>query len=453
MTERSRAAGALARINKSRSSVFDRYCPERLNGCRPADIKDVLVIDSASRSGSSFLHYLISRHRNVISLNGEGSVFERLAGLGFAQSPDDSDYIAADAGVPPATLAKIAENMLLDAGLLHGEGAPGSFPRKAYLADCVQRLLLQYAEADLDADALHRVCSRELDRRSLDGASFSPAGYWRAVIESLHGAGFPVSRRHYDLRGSDPAADFPDAGNNTPPPFSSFALEDPPFIVPAPRALPARKDLEGKSLLLKASSDCYHMWMIRALFPNARLKFVTLARNPAGAVSGLIDGWHSDGFYSQNLAHITTLDIAGYSRAELPWTKRWWNFDLPPGWHAYRDRPIEEVCGHQWLSANEHILRDIEDKVVSDHLPVRYESFLEQRSLSEQLHRIFEFAGLGEGLPADGAMPPRVMSVTPPAPQKWRKRRDALAPLVSSGKIGAMARELGYDPGDWEKWP
>jgi hypothetical protein len=272
------------------------------------------------------------------------------------------------------------------------------------------------------------------------------------VLEGLRGRSYPVSARHYDLRGSDPAADFPEAGNSLPPPFSAYALEDLPFVVPQPRALPPPSELGGKTLLLKSSSACYRMGMIKSLFPNARFKFVSLARNPAGAISGLIDGWLSNGFYSQNLEHVAPLDINGYSRESLPWTTKWWKFDLPPGWFEYRARTIEEVCGLQWLSANEHIARDTAAKVLEDVLPVRYEAFLEPRSLSAELSRIFKFAGLGAAPVDDGEAVVPVMAVTPPAPQKWRKRKAALAPLVSGGKIGAMARDLGYDLKDWENW-
>ena len=146
------------------------------------------------------------------------------------------------------------------------------------------------------------------------------------------------------------------------------------------------------------------------------------------------------------------MEIGGYSRPDRPWTTKWWNFDLPPGWTDVRTSAIEEVCALQWSSANAHIRKDIESKVIGDFMTVRYESFLEPSSLSRELRRIFDFAGLEVSLAPGGVAPP-VMSVTPPAPQKWRKRRDAIAPLVSAGRISGMAREMGYDPKDWENWP
>ena len=413
----------------------------------------MLVIDSASRSGSSFLYHLLSKHRDVLSLNGEGSVFERLHGVGFARSTADSDFIPDDGTVPAEILSLIAEDILKDSGTLCRDAADGGAHRDDFLADCVQRLTLQYAEIDFDPESAHDICARALGGRSAGGPGFSLFDYWRDVLEGLRRASLPAAAAHYDLRGSDPTADFPDAGNVLPPPFSGFSLEDPPFVVPRPRALPSPKDLRSKTLLLKSSADCYHLWMVRRMFPKARFKFVVLTRNPAGAISGLVDGWLSNGFYSQNLERIAPLDIKGYSRGGLPWTTKWWNFDLPPGWAEVRTKSIEEVCGLQWSSANAYILKDIENKLIDDSIAVRYESFLEAGSLSKELDRIFAFAGLGGSRPPDLGAPPSIMSVTPPAPQKWRKRRDALAPLVSTGKIAVVARELGYNPKEWESWP
>jgi hypothetical protein len=445
-------AALLGRARKKRAHVRERFNPGRLNGCRPADVQNVLVIDSASRCGSSFLYYLLSKHRDVLSLNGEGSVFERLHGLGNALSTGDSDFIPDDGAVPAGTLSLIAEDILKDSGALCGDEAGRGLRREDFLADCVQRLTLQYAEIDFDPERAYDVCGRSLGESPLAGPGFDASRYWRAVLEGLRGAGLPAADARYDLRGSDPTADFPDAGNRLPPPFTDFSLEDPPFVVPRPRALPSPKELGSKTLLLKSSADCYHMWMVRRMFPKARFKFVVLTRNPAGAISGLVDGWLSDGFYSQNLEALSPLDIKGYSRADRPWTTKWWNFDLPPGWAEVRARSIEEVCALQWSSANAHILKDVAAKVVDDSITVRYESFLEPGSLAKELARIFAFAGLSDSRSPDRSAP-RVMSVTPPAPQKWRKRRDALAPIVSGGAVAALARELGYETEKWEEWP
>lgn len=447
-----RAVDWLESVRRKRSEVFRRFRPGRLNGCSPADVRKVLVIDAASRSGSSFLHHLLSRSPDVVSLNGEGLAFEKLQGLGLAQSEGDSDFIS-EGAVSSAALASIAEDILKDSGSLYGDGPNGGFPEEDYPVDCVQRLILQYPEIDLPPETALAACADALNKFRSKAPLFSAADYWLEVLRELGRRSCAVSPAHYDLRGSDPAADFPATHDLTPPPFNDLCLEEPPFVVPQPRRFPAKGRLAAKTLLLKSSSNCYHMRLVKKMFPNARFKFVVLTRNPAGAVNGLMDGWLSNGFYSRNVGRLGALSIRGYSRDRLPWTMKWWNFDLPPGWADLRARTLQEVCALQWSSANEHILRDIGDQTIGDHLFARYESFLDAQSLRRELGKIFEFAGLEGPPPAGAAACRRVMCVAPPAPRKWRKRRDALAPLISSRRIAALAAELGYDPGQWENWP
>lgn len=456
-----RVADLLERVKKKRSYIHDRFNAGRAQGCRPSDVRNVLIIDSASRSGSSFLYFLLSSHPDVLSLNGEESLFERLHGVGIAQKPGDSDHIARDSGVPDETIARVAEDILRDAGSLRWSEAGGAFPRESFIADSAQRLLLQYPEIDFDPEQLHRLCSESLGPMSGGGALFSSRDYWLRLLENLSRASFPVDAGHYDLLQKNGAApsDKPAPGlaaaapvAHPPPPFSLYALEDPPFVVPEPRAFPSANGLGAKTLLLKSPSHCYRMWMVRKMFPKARFKFVVLARNPAATVSSLMDGWLSRGFQSHNMEEIAPLDIKGYTRADLAWTRQWWKFDLPPGWADYRAKPLAEVCGLQWLSANEHIRKDIAEKVVEDFIDVRYEALLDRVLLAKELDRVCDFAGIENSFSrsADASRP--VMSVTPPAPGKWRKRKDILAPVVSDGKIANMAKALGYAPKDWENW-
>ncbi|OGS38702.1 MAG: hypothetical protein A2506_02805 [Elusimicrobia bacterium RIFOXYD12_FULL_66_9] len=445
------ALDLLGSVRRKRSEVFKQFRPDRLNGCAPADVKNVLVLDAASRSGSSFLHHLLSQHPDIISLNGEGLVFEKLQGLGLPGSEDDSDFIP-EGALSSSAISSIAEDILKDSGLLQGSGTDDGFPDDDYPSDCVQRLILQYPEIDFSPETLLAACTEALRSGRSESTRFSTANYWLEVLEALRRRSYAVSPAHYDLRGSDPAADFPPTSAPLPPPFKDICLEEPPFVVPQPRRFPDRSRLAAKTLLLKSSSNCYHMRLVKRMFPKARFKFVVLTRNPAAAVSGLMDGWLSNGFYSRNIGRLGSLAMPGYSQERLPWTTKWWNFDLPPGWAALRGRPLEEVCAHQWASANEHILRDIGDKTIGDHLRVRYESLLDAASLSRELGRIFEYAGLEGPPPSDAFAAPRVMCVAPPAPQKWRKRREVLAPLIASSRIAALAAELGYDPAGWASW-
>jgi hypothetical protein len=441
-----RSSRLLERVKKKRAYVHERYNPGRTRGCGADDVREVLVIDSASRSGSSFLYYLLSHHRNVVSLNGEGSLFDRLHGIALPRTAADSDFIPSG-GVLDKTLARTAEDILKDAGTLSRIGDAEGWPGDSYAADCVQRLLLQYPEADLEPDVLHDVCAKSLADHSANGARFSSVSFWRELLEALSRARVPVSSRHYDLHGG--------AGGESevgPPPFSVCSLEDPPFIVPEPRVFPSRQQWASKTLLLKSPSYCYRMWTVRRMFPRARFRFVVLVRNPAAAISSLMDGWLSGGFYSHNLEDLADLTIDGYSRSDRPWTKKWWKFDLPPGWAEAAGRPLDEVCALQWRIANEHILRDIQEEVIEEKLVVRYESLLNPTSLAKELQRIAEFAGLENAHFRGDDVSRPIMAVTPPAPGKWRKRKDEIRGVLADSNVSAVARAWGYETGDWEEW-
>ena len=229
------------------------------------------------------------------------------------------------------------------------------------------------------------------------------------------------------------------------PPFSAICLEEPPFVVPQPKAFPEPGAAARKCLLLKSSSNCYRIEFMKSLYPNARFSFIYLTRNPAGAINGLMDGWLSNGFFSQRLERLATLNIAGYSSLK-PWSQQWWNFDLPPGWKDYIDQPLESVCAFQWRSANEHVLKSIDSGAIDNHIRIRYEDMLDPNSLQKELRRAFDFARLPAGPVLDDfKSPAAVMSVNPPGPKKWMQRRDVITPVLKESRVAAVAGKLGYD--------
>lgn len=430
-----------------RRYVFGKYNRSRLGGCGPRDIKNVLVIDAASRSGSSFLHSLLARHPDVISLNGEDIVFQKLHGLCSVASASDSDLVSGNFRPGKTLLENVAEDILRDAGCLYA--GRGHFPLENFLADCAQRFILQWPRPDADPDLLYRLAGETLRRGPRPGAGFDAARFWNSFLAALAGSGVPLNPYHYDMPLDLIARGLPGARPPHGPPHED-CIEEPPFIIPCPRTFPAPGELGGKTLLLKSSSNCYRAGLIKKLFPEARYKFLLLARNPMASINGLMDGWLSPGFFSRSVGHIAMLLIKGYSAPGKPWSSRWWKFDLPPGWAAYARKPLEEVCAFQWLSANERILEDSNSGALGARLSVRYEDLLSPSSLGYELKKILDFAGLQAHDLTSGAARP-VMAVTAPGPGKWLKRKRLLLPLCT-GAIKDTAARLGYDPEEPEKW-
>ncbi len=438
--EKKSAGPAAARDTAgARRYIRDRYSPGRLGGGGAAGIKNVLVIQSASRSGSSFLYRLLSGLPGVLSLNGEDIVFHKLNGIAPVSSSADSDAVPAGFDPGPAVLGRVAEDILLDAGRVRSGDGP--FSAQNYAADCAQRFLLQWPGAGADPDLLYG-CAAAAVYEWRGAPAFETQLVWASFLKLLAGRGVAVNPWYYDLRPEFVRRLFPGSEPlSCPPPGGG--LEDPPFVVPEPRSFPGAAG--GETLLLKSSSNCYRAGFLKKLFPAARFRFVRLSRNPMAAISGLMDGWLSRGFFSRDLAGIAELDIKGYSVPEKPWTRSWWKFDLPPGWAEYRGKALPEVCAFQWLSANRSIFADASAGLLGKTIGVRYEDLLEPVALGRELERIREFAGLPEGGSDAARRAAPVMAVTNPRPHKWLKRKDELLPFCSSREVAEISSELGYD--------
>jgi hypothetical protein len=420
--------------------------PGRTRGLGPGDIGNVLVIDSASRGGSSFLYRVLSAHPQVIALNGEDSLFQKLHGLFRLESAADSDEFPAGARPARAALEGAAADILLDAGREWRPGLP--FPAEDYAGDCARRLVLQWPCAGSDPDRLLKLASAAVQGELARGGDFDRARCWRALLAAVSAHWRSVDPLYYDL----PSGGYTPGGAVKGPPGCGPLLEEPPFVVPVPRVFPERGEAAGMTLLLKSSANCYRVRLLKRFFPKARYRFVLLARNPMGAVNGLMDGWLSRGFFSHDVGGIAPLSIGGYSAADRPWSRRWWKFDLPPGWAAAAGKPLPEVCALQWTAANARILADEAAGVFGDSLRLRYEELLAPDGLARAAARAAAFAGLKPWLPDAGTAGQPVMSVTPPRRGKWLARRAQLEPLLA-GPMGALAERLGYEIKEIKKWP
>jgi hypothetical protein len=433
-------------IKRKRAYIFSKYLPDPTHGCRPGDIKNVLVVISSSRSGSSLLYHLLSGHPATLAPQGEEITFYKLAGLGLLEKLGDSHAIANDISFSRSDREALAMDILRDTGRPYTSASNQDFPVEQYLVDSIQRLILQWPEIDFNSDELYRAAQNILGKHlHAGGAPFDPFLYWLDLLSALIAQGHPINPYYYDLPHDIIRSRHPAIPHNEGPPSSSICLEEPPFIVPKPKVFP---DRVGKDdcLVLKSSSNCYRIEFMQSLFPNARYSFIYLTRNPAAVINGLMDGWLSKGFYSGSVEGLSVLNIAGYTSPQKPWTRYWWNFDSPPGWAGYVDQALEHVCAFQWWSTNKHVIDAIESGVISRYTVIKYEDLLNQESLKNQLGNAFYFAHLPEEAGLNGFKAPApVMAVNPPGARKWIRRADVIIPAIMRENIASMALRLGYD--------
>jgi hypothetical protein len=390
----------------------------------PANVRRILLILSASRGGSSLLYHLLGDSSDVLSLAGEHVPFYKLHGFDPRASPDRSDRVDRWDPVAAAELARTVLSEVRIGPYRDMSYGPELIGRMAF------RLALQWPGLEVPWDVLVPL----VGHACASGTSFASA-----LRREMSHAGLTVDWSYYDLPG-------PREQRPTGPPDPRYCLEEPPFVLPAAARIPDEEDLATKPLILKAPLDAYRLPLVLSLFPHAEVRVVHMIRAPEPSVNGLYDGWHDRGFYSHNIEDFGhTLAIDGYTDGS-PWSTRWWNFDLPPGWQDLAEAPLEDVCAFQWSSVHGHILRGLDRHPELPVLRVRFEDLTCcAQGRSATLTTIRAFAGVPRPDRQENIGPaPVVMASRPPDPMRWLARRDLISRAVHRPWVADIAAELGY---------
>jgi hypothetical protein len=102
----------------------------------------------------------------------------------------------------------------------------------------------------------------------------------------------------------------------------------------------------------KTPPNCFRVEYLAKLYPDA--KFIYITRNGLDNTSSLMNAWRSkQKFQFRYRKYLEEcLNIDGY-QSDV------WKFAMPPGWEAYRDKPLVEVCAFQWLKTHEYALNSL----------------------------------------------------------------------------------------------
>lgn len=389
------------------AAIREKTAPNTVRPSYRLSVQKVVVILTSSRSGSSMFKEVLLRHPEIVALPGEEEPFHfllgnhapwQIAGLGDSFNRVDD----------PAMLARYIERELL----LFGNSGTRSV--QDWAAHWKRRILMQI-DFDLSADLIEHML-----RTEPTDALF---------LEALLG-------RHF--------SGLYDATPHRSPFIGDFKVEEPPFVS-IPSCVVYEPEIHGpKVLLFKTPQNAYRIGLFEQLYPNAEIKYIHLTRGAAQTINGLIDGWECNyGFFAHDLHDITDLAIGGYSE-RYTYGDRWWKFDLPPGWTAYRDKPLEEVCAFQWLSAHDCVL-----KSAVKPLRVKFEELFgpNRYALFEEIRK---FIGLTASFNVTAPLR-NVMSTEPPSPFRWHKRKDVIMGIMQSSCVKRMMGDLEYsmDPRTW----
>ena len=191
-----------------------------------------------------------------------------------------------------------------------------------------------------------------------------------------------------------------------------------------------------KRLIDKTPRNVLRVPFVDRIFPDAR--YVFLMRDGRDNVNSLINAWRSPRYRTYRLPEPHS--IPGVD-------PNWWKFVLYPGWRDDVGGPLEVVCAHQWVAANEHALDAFADIPESRWTKLRYEDLVARPDA--EIGRVLAFLGL----PHDAAVMSKAAAlnrtpinvVTPPERGKWRKENPEEIASVLSLLRPTMER-MGYPP-------
>ena len=435
-----RLAGALDRLAQLRA---------RRPGTGSLDaVRDVVIVASSSRGGSSMFVETLRRSPALLNLQAEFNPFLSLVGRTWPESGTGSDALdPSHAALSAADRALFEQELLADCCVGGAVSIEDEGVAERLVGDVCWRLVAQWPCEDFELDWLEAQVRAAL---ALHRAAFDLVDFHLTVLERVRVRHPAVDPWFYDLEEGRIRARFPELPVPEGPPGAQI-LEEPPFVLVGPRRVPSIEELGRLPLILKAPSNAYRLPFLVALFPAARMRVLHLTRNPAAAINGLVDGWLYRGFHAHSLD--APLQIRGYVDVR-PADARSWKFDLPPGWQAWTQRSLTQVAGFQWRSAHAHTLDFLEAHPGVEAHRLRFEEVI---GPIEQRLPAFEALADWLGIPLDPPLAaavrdglPPIMATSRPRRRRWFARAAQLAPVLGDPEVQSVAERISHD--DPEHW-
>lgn len=184
-------------------------------------------------------------------------------------------------------------------------------------------------------------------------------------------------------------------------------------------------------LLEKTPENCLRLPFLAALFPDARIIYLT--RDGRANVHSLLEGWRQP-----HLFPGYDVPVAVTSPGQ---TRGRWAFTLIPGWRDLVGRPLEEICAHQWVACTQAVIDYTASPSALPLLTLRYEDLVGKPD--ESLARIAAFLAIDpRAIPAYGQGLPEVNVVSAPKAAKWRAEQDKIERVMPI--LAPMMTSLGY---------
>lgn len=401
-------------------------------------VRDLVVVCSSSRGGSSLFGELLRRSPAVVAFSAEINPHVVIPTIGTG---------GCDVVADPERFAGAGEGLrVLRQELGADLGRPATDVDAAEFARHVAwRLTMQWPNESIDLDHVSAWVA------DVVATGVSPAAredFLLALLARVRTAHPAVNPYRYDIADDAVAAAFPRLAAPAGPPAEPV-VEMAPFVLPRPWRHATAAEAASAPVVSTTPRNAFRLPLLARAFPNARLRVVHLTRNPAAAVNGLRDGWRHRGFFSCRTQE--PLSIRGYSDEFPDWGTQWWNYDVPPGWRAWTDRPLPDVCGFQWRAAHEATVEAAARAGAEVHRIAFEEVVAPGGRRRAAMTSLCDWLGVDPGpILADEDLPV-VMPTASPRPRRWQDNAALLEPVIRDRRILDTARMLGYqpDPATW----
>jgi hypothetical protein len=401
------------------------------------DVRKVILIVSASRSGSSAVAEWLRAQPGLLHLGGELKPILRLAGVSDSSGDDGSDVLNE---LPHSIMPAFEREFFKRLGTVP-EASADIRPR-----ELVDNVLLsfrcQWPEIAFDGEQIQTWVVESLGRLGWNKVGdFDSVEFTTELLRHVVEKHPSICPYRYDLPSWKVGCHFPDrtipAG-----PLPGRLIEETPFVLPRMWRQVHAGDLQNRTVVIKDPSNIYRMGLIRRVFAKAEIRVIHLVRNPAASINGLLDGWEHRNFFSHRTCK--PLNIRGYSD-RFSWASHWWKFDLPLGWQAFRNASLGEVCAFQWAATNKRIIEETAG-LGRAAKKLKFEDFIEKGLRGCEVRQdLLNWLGIRNSDAAFLDCPRPVMVTNRPAPYRWRSRESLIMEFVKNASELLCPEELGYE--------
>ena len=173
--------------------------------------------------------------------------------------------------------------------------------------------------------------------------------------------------------------------------------------------------------LEKTPRNSLNIPFLNKIFPDAH--YIYLMRDAATNINSMIEAWQVG---LQDGSFVTFNNLTG-------WDLKHWCLLLPPGWRDLNGHTLAQIAAFQWKSCNEIIMNDLRAIPDTRKTYVRYEDLIENPE--NEIKRLIKFSKVKANPNinnlATSKLPLSKTTVSPPDPNKWKKRFDDINPLLS----------------------